>query len=191
MEATEKSKSSYYSFSYGDRCPSYSPCCSHEKSSCIAYFNKIGLFEAGATCSILFGRPLEGETILSGWSGLAWIACLLPHSGGLECVGPLELLVCWYTRSRFSIKGHIVDPTSCLLPCLCMTPLRCCRLPPVLSGLNRDLGNLLERGRLLIVPDSLCAACFLAETRTLLQCIHLNKCTTLLLRRACFIDCNG
>ena len=28
----------------------------------------------------------EGETTLFGWSGLAWIACLLPHSAGLECV---------------------------------------------------------------------------------------------------------
>ena len=42
---------------------------------------------AGATCCILSGRPLEGETTLFGWSGLAWIACLLPRSAGLECVG--------------------------------------------------------------------------------------------------------
>ena len=41
---------------------------------------------AGATCCILSGRPLEGETTLFGWSGLAWIACLLPRSAGLECV---------------------------------------------------------------------------------------------------------
>ena len=26
------------------------------------------------------------EKPLFGWSGLAWIACLLPHSAGLECV---------------------------------------------------------------------------------------------------------
>ena len=38
-------------------------------------------------CCILNGRPLEGETTLFGWSGLAWIACLLPRSAGLECVG--------------------------------------------------------------------------------------------------------
>ena len=36
---------------------------------------------------ILSGRPIEGETTLFGWSGLAWIACLLPRSAGLECVG--------------------------------------------------------------------------------------------------------
>ena len=42
--------------------------------------------EVGATCCISTGRPLEGVTTLSGWSGLAWIACLLPHSAGLECV---------------------------------------------------------------------------------------------------------
>ena len=41
---------------------------------------------AGATCCILSRRPLEGETTLFGWSGLAWIACLLPRSAGLECV---------------------------------------------------------------------------------------------------------
>ena len=46
----------------------------------------IGLFEAGATCCILLGRPPEGEITLFGWSGLAWIACLLPHLASLECV---------------------------------------------------------------------------------------------------------
>ena len=30
MEVTEKSESSYYSLSYGDRHPSYSICCSYE-----------------------------------------------------------------------------------------------------------------------------------------------------------------
>ena len=45
----------------------------------------------------------------------------------------LESLVSWYTRSRFSIVGHKVGPTSCLLPCLCMTLLWCCRLLQVLS----------------------------------------------------------
>ena len=42
---------------------------------------------AGATCCRLSRRPLEGETTLFGWSGLAWIACPLPRSAGLECVG--------------------------------------------------------------------------------------------------------
>ena len=41
----------------------------------------------GATCCILSGRPLEGETTLFGWSGLVWIAGLLPRSASLECVG--------------------------------------------------------------------------------------------------------
>ena len=86
---------------------------------------QISLFWAGATCCILIGRPLEGEATLFGWSGLAWIACLLPHSAILECVGLLESLVSWYTRSRFSIVGHKVGPTSCLLPCLlsCLSKL--------------------------------------------------------------------
>ena len=48
---------------------------------------QIDLFLAGATCCILSGRPPEGETILFRWSGLDWIACLLLHSAGLECVG--------------------------------------------------------------------------------------------------------
>ena len=39
-----------------------------------------------STCCILSRRPLEGETTLSGWSGLVWIACLLQRSAGLECV---------------------------------------------------------------------------------------------------------
>ena len=33
MEDTEKSESSYYSLSYWDKHPSYSPCCSYGKSS--------------------------------------------------------------------------------------------------------------------------------------------------------------
>ena len=44
---------------------------------------QIGLVEAGATCCILLGRPPEGETTLFGWFGLAWIACLRPHSASL------------------------------------------------------------------------------------------------------------
>ena len=60
-------------------------------------------------------KTSEGETTLFGWSGLAWKACLLPHSADLECVGLSDLLVFWYTRSRFSIVGHKVGPTSCLL----------------------------------------------------------------------------
>ena len=31
-------------------------------------------------------EDLWKERPLFGWSGLAWIACLLPHSAGLECV---------------------------------------------------------------------------------------------------------
>ena len=61
----------------------------------------------------------------------------------------LESLVSWYTRSRFSIVGHKVGPTSCLLPCLCMTLLWCCRLQEVLSCLSKGLGTLLKPERLL------------------------------------------
>ena len=60
----------------------------------------------------------------------------------------LESLVSWYTRSRFSIVGHKVGPTSCLLPCLCMTLLWCCRLLQVLSCLSKGLGTLLKPERL-------------------------------------------
>ena len=79
----------------------------------------------------------------------------------------LESLVSWYTRSRFSIVGHKVDPTSCLLPCLCMT-LLCCRLLQVLSCLSKGLATLLKPERLLLVLDSLYAACFPEGTRFLL-----------------------
>ena len=51
----------------------------------------------------------------------------------------LESLVSWYTRSRFSIVGHKVGPTSCLLPYLYMTLLWCCRLLQVLSCLSKVL----------------------------------------------------
>ena len=33
MEGNEKSESSYYSLSYHNRCPSYSPCCSYVKNA--------------------------------------------------------------------------------------------------------------------------------------------------------------
>ena len=61
----------------------------------------------------------------------------------------LESLVSWYTRSRFSIVGHKVGPTPCLLPCLCMTLLWCCRLLQVLSCLSKGLRTLLKPERLL------------------------------------------
>ena len=61
----------------------------------------------------------------------------------------LESLVSWYTRSRFSIVGNKVGPTSCLLPCLCMTLLWCCRLLQVLSCFSKCLGTLLKPERLL------------------------------------------
>ena len=40
---------------------------------------------ADATCCIEW-KTIWKEKPLFGWSGLAWIACLLPHSAGLECV---------------------------------------------------------------------------------------------------------
>ena len=40
MEVSEKSKSSYYSLSYWDRHPSYSPCCSYGKTTWIPYLTK-------------------------------------------------------------------------------------------------------------------------------------------------------
>ena len=96
---------------------------------------KLKLFWAGATCCILSRRPLEGETTLFGWSGLAWIACLLPRSASLECVG-LSVTCFLVHQVKSPYSGAQVGPTSCLLPCLCMTLLCCCRLLQVLSCLN-------------------------------------------------------
>ena len=93
----------------------------------------------------------------------------------------LESLVSLYTRSRFSIVGHKVGPTSCLLPCLYMTLLWCCRFLQVLSCLSKGLGTLLKPDRLLLVLDSLYAACFPEGTRFLLQCARLSERPTLLL----------
>ena len=144
---------------------------------------QLGLFGAGATCCILFRRLLEGETTPFGLFGLAWIACLLPRSAGLECVGLWELLVSWYTRSRFSKVGHKVCPTSFLLPCLCMTPPWCCRLLQELSCRHRGPEILLGIERQLWVLDNLYAACFPEGTRFLLQYAHLSERPTLLLMR--------
>ena len=126
-------------------------------------------------CCIMPEKPLEGGTIPSGWSDPVWIACLLPHLVSLGCVGLLELLVAGYTRSRFSTVGYTVGPTSCLLLCLCKTLLSYCLWPLELSCPHRGLGTLLRQEKLLLVPDSLYAACFLALTRTLLQCACLTK----------------
>ena len=57
----------------------------------------------------------------------------------------LESLVSWYTRSRFSRVGHKVGLTSCLLPCLCMTLLWCCRLLQVLSYEQRSWNSFKAR----------------------------------------------
>ena len=103
---------------------------------------------AGATCCRLSGRPLEGETTLFGWSGLAWIACPLPHSAGLECVG-LRVTCFLVHQVKILHSRAQVGPTSCLLPCLCMTLLWCCRLLQVLSCLSKGLGTLLKPERLL------------------------------------------
>ena len=55
----------------------------------------------------------------------------------------------------------------------------------VLSCLSRGLGSLffflLRLERLLLVPDSLYAACIPEETRFLLQCAHLSERPKLLL----------
>ena len=136
---------------------------------------QISLFEAGATCCILLGRPPEGETTLFGWSGLAWIACLLPHSAGLECVGLWELLNFWCTRSKFSLVEHKMG----LLPCLYMTPLWCCVSLQVLSRVRRGLGTLLRLERLPWVLGNWYATCFPEGTRCLLQCVHLSERPTL------------
>ena len=73
---------------------------------------QISLFWAGATYCILSGRPLEGETTLFGWSGLAWIACPLPRSAGLECV---RLRVTCFLVHQVKIlhSRAQVGPTSC------------------------------------------------------------------------------
>ena len=51
----------------------------------------------------------------------------------------------------------------------------------VLSCLSRGLGTFLRLERLLLFPDSLYAACFLEETRFLLQWARLSERPTLLL----------
>ena len=109
---------------------------------------QLSLFWAGATCCILSRRPLEGETTLFGWSGLAWIACPLPRSAGLECVG-LRVTCFLVHQVKSPHSGAQVGPTSCLLPCLGMTLLCCCRLLQVLSCLSKGLGTLLKPERLL------------------------------------------
>ena len=50
-----------------------------------------GLFEPGASCCISLGRPPERETTLL--DGLAWIACLLPHSAGWNVSGLESYLI--------------------------------------------------------------------------------------------------
>ena len=67
----------------------------------------------------------------------------------------------------------------------------------MLSVLNRGVGTLLKLERLLLVPDSLYAACFPEWTRFLWQCARLSERPSLPfyvsvnIFRACFIGCNG
>ena len=99
----------------------------------------------GATCCILSGR--RNHSVWMVWPSLDSLSATTFSRPG-TCRA-LESLVFWYTRSRFSIVGHKVGPTSCLLPCLCMTLLWCCRLLQVLSCLSKGLGTLLKPERLL------------------------------------------
>ena len=139
------------------------------------------LSEAGATCCILFGRPLEGETTLFGWSGLVWIACLLPRSVCLECVRLWWLLTAWYTRSRFSTVGtKWARPHASFLVYVWHY---CSVVGCYKHNLVWGLGTLLRLERLPSVPDSLYAACFLVVTRNLWQCARLSERPTLLLMR--------
>ena len=85
----------------------------------------------------------SGRRNHSGWSGLAWIACLLPRSAGLECVG-LRVTCFLVHQVKILHSRAQVGPTPCLLPCLCMTLLWCCRLLQVLSCLSKGLGTLLK-----------------------------------------------
>ena len=90
----------------------------------------------------------SGRRNHSGWSGLAWIACLLPRSAGLECVGLRVTCFLVHQVKILHSRGQ-VGPTPCLLSCLCMTLLWCCRLLQVLSCLSKGLGTLLKPERLL------------------------------------------
>ena len=77
--------------------------CRRYKGNLLLSLWPIGLFEANTTCCIYCLEDLLKERPLFRWSGLAQIACLLPHSAGLDCVRLWESLDFWCTRSRFSI----------------------------------------------------------------------------------------
>ena len=108
---------------------------------------QISLFWAGATCCIEWKTSGRRNHCLDVWPSLDSLSATTFGRPGM--CRALESLVSWYTRSRFSIVGHKVGPTSCLLPCLCMTLLWCCRLLQVLSCLSKGLGTLLKPERLL------------------------------------------
>ena len=131
------------------------------------------------------GRPLEGETtVWMVWPSLDSLSATTLGRPGM--CRALESLVSWHTRSRFSIVGHKVGPTSFLLP-LCMTLLWCCQLLQVLSCLNKCLRTLKVR-KLLKVLDSLYTTCFPEGTRLLLQSAHLSERPTLLLMRCNYLQ---
>ena len=116
--------------------------CRRYKGNLLLSLWPIGLFEANATCCIYCLEDLLKERPLFRWSGLAQIACLsattLSRPGMCRALG----VTCfWCTRSRFSIVETQVGPTSCLLPCLCMTPLWCCLSLQLLFCVCRGLGT--------------------------------------------------
>ena len=65
-------------------------------------------------------------------------------SAGLECVG-LRVTCFLVHQVKILHSRAQVGPTSCLLPCLCMTLLCCCQLLQVLSCLRKGLGTLKAR----------------------------------------------
>ena len=150
------------------------------KANCCRIKWQIGLFKAGATCCILLGRPPEGETTLLGWSGLAWVPCLLPHSADLECV---RLWVTWLLVHQIKILHSRAQGGPDLMPpSLFMFDTTVVLSVPTSTILcmQRPL-TLLRLDMLPWVLGNWYATCFPEGTRCFLQCVRLSERPTLLL----------
>ena len=117
----------------------------------------------------------------SGWSDLVWIACLLPQSAGVECVRPWGSPDSWSTRTGFAIIGNIGPD---LIPPSLFMQTTTVVLSVDMSKILFEQRSWKSLGseRLLLVPSSLYATCFLVGAKSLLLWNLLSEHCNLLLR---------
>ena len=151
---------------------------------------------ACATCCLLIEKPPEGETTLSGWSGLALIflsATTFSRPGMCRALR-VTCLVVHQVRilHKRAHRGPDLMPPSLFM--YDITVMLSVATRTILS--EQRSCNSFRAKRPISILSNLYAACFLDGTKCLLQCAHLSEhppsfYVSVKICRACFIGCNG